>query len=87
MEKFLNILFVLTAIAAATGLTTLVLLTEMEGPIWVAIMAALGVVVTVLFGMLLLAGLLFAGFIALNNACDRRNNQRYLQEVLHNNPL
>ena len=87
IEKLINVLFVFTALAGATGLATLVVLTEMEGPTWVAVMAALGIVVTALFGILLLAGLLFAGFIALNNACDRHNNQRYLQQVIHNNPL
>lgn len=86
-NKIINILFVVTALAGATGLTTLVVLTEMEGPTWVAIMAALGIVTTFLFCVLLLAAMLFACFVALNNACDKRNNRRQLEQVLHNNPL
>jgi pilus assembly protein TadC len=84
-NKIMTTLYVVTAIAAATGLTTLVVLTEMEGPLWVAIMAALGVVVTFLFAVLLLAALLFACFIALNNAANRRQNEKDFQEVIHNN--
>ena len=86
-NKIINVLFVVTALAGATGLTTLIVLTEMEGPMWVAVMAALGIVTTVIFCVLLLAAMLFACFVALNNACDRRNSRRQLRQVLNNNPL
>lgn len=84
-NKIMTTMYVLTAIAAATGLTTLIVLTEMEGPLWVAVMAALGVVVTFLFAVLLLAAMLFAGFIALSNAANKHQARRDLVEIIHNN--
>ena len=84
-DKIATMLYVLTAIAAATCLTTLIVLTEIEGPMWVAVMAGLGMITTFMFAVLLLAALIFAGFVAINNAANRKQALKELQEVIHNN--
>ena len=72
-EKIFNVLFFVTAFGGLIGLTTIVLMSEMTGPVWIGVMAAIGLLTTIAFGLLLLGGLLFAGFIALCKWADQRN--------------
>ena len=41
-ERIMNWLFFVTAFAGLIDLGTIVILSEMEGPLWVAVMAATG---------------------------------------------
>ena len=59
-ERIMNWLFFVTAVLGLTGLVTIVILSEMEGPLWIAIMAAVGCVTVGAFALLLAIGLLVA---------------------------
>ena len=57
-DRIMNWLFFVTAFAGLIGLGTIVILSEMEGPLWVAIMAAIGCVTVGAFALLLTLGML-----------------------------
>ena len=64
-ERIMNWLFFVTSLAGLIGLGTIVILSEMEGPLWVAIMAAIGCVTVGAFALLLAIGLLVAMYAAI----------------------
>ena len=59
-DRIMNWLFFVTAFAGLIGLGTIVILSEIEGPLWIAIMAAIGCVTVGAFALLLAIGLLVA---------------------------
>ena len=59
-EQIMNWLFFVTAVLSLIGIVTVVILSEMEGPLWIAIMAAIGCITVGAFALLLAIGLLVA---------------------------
>ena len=73
LDRIMGVLFVVTALIGLVGFATLAILTQMSGPLWIAIAAAIGIVVTGIFALMLMAALLFAAFVGLCKWADKRN--------------
>lgn len=71
--KIANALFILTAVAGIIILTTLMVDVHITGPLWIAVMAAIGIVFTATIGLFAIWAVLFGAFILLCMWSDRRN--------------